>query len=534
MILKKPYAFLIKYFRLIHVLLTVALTYVVIKTTSIVSFFNSFVHNGYYLTDNNIAGTHINFWLYLIIISVVLLGLIVYFLLKNKEKPTKFYTYLIIYYIFLLVILTVGFDVLKTLETSVVDAKSVRLYRDLSLIFVAPQFFFVIFSLIRAIGFDIKKFNFRKDINELEIDAKDNEEFEFTIDVKDYKIKRTIRRFFREATYYIRENKFLSMCVAGLLVVVLAITLYMNLQVFSKVYREQERFTLSGYRMRVMDSIVTPLDYKGDIVTKDKEYLIVIFNVENNTPIERSFKTDNFRLMMGRSFILPTVNKNEYFIDIATPYLQQEIPAKSKDNYLLVFELPKNEIKEKYRLRIQESLEYNKGELIAKYREITLKPNQINKVNDINKINLNEELDLSASALKNSKLTVSNYEVTKSYKYEYNFCITDDKCNLSTDVIDATYQTENERILLILDYNLILDKESSFRKNIKSDIYFFTNLVKIKYTYNDKAYITYAINKTPNEMKDKVVLEVPGIIKNAQSIVLEVTVRDKNYSIILK
>ena len=47
MILKKPYAFLIKHFRLINFLLAALAGFIVYKTYSIVNFFTSYVNNNY-------------------------------------------------------------------------------------------------------------------------------------------------------------------------------------------------------------------------------------------------------------------------------------------------------------------------------------------------------------------------------------------------------------------------------------------------------------------------------------------------------
>ena len=47
MILKKPYAFLIKNFRLIHLILTIPLIYITYKTTAVSNFFREYVSNNY-------------------------------------------------------------------------------------------------------------------------------------------------------------------------------------------------------------------------------------------------------------------------------------------------------------------------------------------------------------------------------------------------------------------------------------------------------------------------------------------------------
>ena len=59
-VLKKPYAFLIKHFKLIHLLLCIPLVYLIIRTGAIATFLNSYVSANYFTTETNLAGTYIN------------------------------------------------------------------------------------------------------------------------------------------------------------------------------------------------------------------------------------------------------------------------------------------------------------------------------------------------------------------------------------------------------------------------------------------------------------------------------------------
>ncbi|HOP65883.1 MAG TPA: hypothetical protein PLX66_02560 [Bacilli bacterium] len=533
MILKKPYAFLIKHFRLIHLFLAIAAIYLTYKTNKIVVFFNSYIKNGYRLTETNIASNYVTIFMYLAIIVILITALIIYLLFKEKDKPRKFYAYLIVYYILLFGLLTFAHGALSNLELTTVAAKTVRVYRDLSLIFSLPQYFFLVFALLRGIGFDIKKFNFSKDISELQIEAKDNEEFEFILDVPGYKVKRTLRRTLRELKYFVLENTFVLICVGVLTLGIIGTTIYMNRSTRIQTYKENQSFSYDNYKMQVLDSIITPLDYDGSILTEGKTYLVVSLSIINNTILEKELDTTDFRLLVDDEIIYPTQSKNEHFIDLGDPYNNEEIAEKDTSNYILIFELNEDQIKDKYTLRIQESLSFSDNEIIATYKEVTLIPTVIDTVKTDTAVALNEEIDLKDSSLSNSKLLVSSYEITKSYKYNYTFCI-DDECQVSTDTIDATYQTEVEKTLLVLNYELTLDEEAPYTSNIKNETSFFNNFLKIKYTYNDKEYTCVPTNRTPNGMNNKVILEVDGKIKNASSITLVITIRNREYNITLK
>ena len=81
MIIKKPYAFLIKHFRLIHLIISSLLIFLVYKTHSVYKFFNDYVHNGYYNYTSEISGTYINLYMFLAIIALIVVTAFVYLLM---------------------------------------------------------------------------------------------------------------------------------------------------------------------------------------------------------------------------------------------------------------------------------------------------------------------------------------------------------------------------------------------------------------------------------------------------------------------
>ena len=156
MILRKPYAFLIKHFKLIHLLLCIPFVYLIIRFGAMSSFLSNYVRANYYTSEVNVAGTYINYFMYGAILLVILLALAIYFLMRKKEKDTKFYMAIIIYYIFLLIAITVYYSILGSIENATIEAQTVRVFRDLSYVIYLPQFFFLGYSALRGIGFDIK------------------------------------------------------------------------------------------------------------------------------------------------------------------------------------------------------------------------------------------------------------------------------------------------------------------------------------------------------------------------------------------
>ena len=96
MIIKKPYAFMLKHFRLIHLLLLIPMIFLVTQTRGIISFFGEYVANNYTLaasTDvlSSLASNYINIFMYLAVIIILAVFVTLSILLQRKEKPVRFY-----------------------------------------------------------------------------------------------------------------------------------------------------------------------------------------------------------------------------------------------------------------------------------------------------------------------------------------------------------------------------------------------------------------------------------------------------------
>ena len=203
MILKKPYAFLIKNFRKIHFILAILSVFIIIKTNTIVTFFKDYIANNYTVavTDTLVKDTISN-WLYVSIILTIIALILIYILLKTKKKPRKFYLFSIIYYMILLTFIIIASILISSLTRGLWDTASARIYRDFANMIFYPSFIFPIITFIRSLGFNIKQFNFKSDLKKLEITDKDSEEIELSLNFDNYKAKRTIRRFIREFKYF--------------------------------------------------------------------------------------------------------------------------------------------------------------------------------------------------------------------------------------------------------------------------------------------------------------------------------------------
>ena len=90
MILRKPYAFLIKYFKIIHIILFLIFTYLVFEIRNIYMFFVNYVKNNNFTYFEGIANEYMNPLVFFLIILIIAFAISVYELMKKKEKPILF------------------------------------------------------------------------------------------------------------------------------------------------------------------------------------------------------------------------------------------------------------------------------------------------------------------------------------------------------------------------------------------------------------------------------------------------------------
>ncbi len=526
-ILKKPYAFLIKNFRLIHLVLTVFIGYLIFKTYNLYSFFNRYVENVYATLSDAIPSNYITIFMFLISIIITAFSLAMFMLMKKKDKPKNLYTGLSAYYILYFIGMILYFVLFKSMETQQLTVRNAMVIRDLTFLIMLPQVVLLILSAIRAFGFDIRKFNFSKDLKELDIHEEDNEEFEFVLGVDSYKYFRYLRRRVREFKYYILENKFMFTVLMSLTCAVLLILTILNFTVYNRVYGKNQKVSANNMDIKVIDSFLTNMDYKGNEVSEGKYFLIVNINFTNESGQSTVLELQNYELLTKSGTAYPTPSRSIHFVDFGAGYSKEKIPNGKSANYILVYEIDKKDVEKKYTLRVTDSIEYKAGTMNSKYKKIALKPSIYDKIEPAKNYKLGETIEMYDTILNNTSLLIDSFEFRNKVTYKYEACIRTN-CTDKTDVVTA--EVAKAKTLLVLYGNLNIDKTSSFSKNSKTAMSFYDAFVQIKFD-NKIAPVT---DVTPNSITDRYILSVDENIAKAKSIELQITVRNKSYNLKLK
>lgn len=534
MILRKPYAFLIKYFRIIHLLLLLPIGYLISKTLKIVSFFKDYVNNNYSTNIVNIAGEHINFLMYFAVLIVIGVVIAIYYLMRQKRKSTRLYFFTIIYYIFLFMLIGVTHSILSNMEINLISAQTARAYRDVAWVLILPEYFFFAYTLIRGIGFDVKKFDFANDLKDMEITDIDNEEFEFEFNIEGYKAKRTLRRLVRETRYYILENLFVFGCIAAVFVVFIGTTLYLHFGVYNRTYHITDRMVHNYFNIQATDSIITNLGLDGNIIQNGKYFLAMQLLIENRSNKNYKLDYNDFRLVLNEKDFYPVLDRGEYFIDLGIPYNNEDINKGTKAYYVLVYEIDEKDLTGDYIIKILESASYKKGEIQAKYKNIKLSPKRIDSTNE-EVLTLDKTANFKNSSLGYSTLKVNTFQFSNSYSYTYDYCYSENNCTTLKDKITTNLSGSIEKTtLFVLNLDYSIDENSMYRSNIKSENKIFDKLFSLRYVIDGKTYTISLKNKTPENLKEAFVFETKQEVAKAEKIDLIVSVRNNRYVFNLK
>lgn len=528
MVLKKPYAFLIKHFKLLHLIIAGLMIYLSIKINLITSLFDKLA-SGLSVSLSGLAVKYVNFLMFLAIILILFGAFVVWFLMKNKEKPTKFYIAVMLYYIVLFIFLIIYNGALTTLEEVSMTNQALRAYRDISLLLPFGQYYFIVIAILRGIGFNIKQFNFSKDIKELEISEEDSEEIEVNLSSNAYKYKRFGRRRLRELKYYFFENKYWILLLLGIVSIIGIIYIFVNYKFVNNNYGQGANVRANYYNFTINNTYVTEKDLYGSIVKDKKKYVIVDMTIRNIYYESVSFDTKNFRLFIGGHFYYSISNKNNSFKDLGLPYDGKYLDTENTYNYILIYEIPENIRTNNMKLKVYNSMNNETAEV--SYVNVKLKPIKLkDRINESN-YTLGNEILLNRDNFGETFLNIKNYKFVNNFEYDYDLCV-NDNCTKKTGVIVPDNILKNK--LIAIDYILSIDKNSMLNNYVKNASNFFNTFITLSYTLNGKKKTQTFKGVTNTNIKDKIFMEVSKEIDKASEIKLIVNTRTDKFVYKLK
>ena len=518
MILRKPYAFLIKYFQKINMILLALVLFLFYKVMRFHQFAKNYLETNVYNNRIDSISNYVNVYTISAFIGVFLISIILIYLLRKKDKPYISYILVLIFnaFAFGLLIYTNNFFTYKVMDGfKIVTAKT---FSDLSFIATLLYYPLILILLIRSLGIDLKSFGFQEDKEFLDINEEDREEVEVQVGFDKEKWLRKTKYYFRNTKYYIVEHKVL-LSIALLVVLLIGIfQFYQYFYVDNKIYGMNQSISSNNYTLKVKNTYLTDKDYNGNIITSDNKYFILVnLEVKNKLSIPRTFDIEKMLLFVDDKFYVPTTRFNNYFKDMGNLYIGKELKSMDKTSYLLIYDVPKPDSNANFVLKYQDI--YDK-----KLIKIKIKVLDISEYKDKGKEKSPNMFTIPINEEDKMEFKINNYEISDTAKYTYQYCDSKGSC----PIYEGTQKASDGKKILHLKFRLP-EKEG------KEFIDFVYNYGKVKYVIDEVEKtigLKNAVSK--NYRGNHIYLSVPKEIEDASNISLLFTIRSYQYTYVLR
>ena len=542
MILRKPYAFLIKHFKLLHLVLTILLGISIYRLSIISTFLNNYLNNpivfNRYSVENYIAspdvselvksvGTLFPFYVFLIPLLIILITLVILFIMYNKKKPYLLYIVIILYSLLSLAFFSVTYNLIGEMQTTLTDVRFTNIIKDFTNICTITGVIVCAFALVRATGFDIKKFNFVKDLEELDISEEDNEEFEVELNVDSNVIRRKIRKTIRHLKYSYVERRFLINLVLTMTAVIIGFVVYFVIMVHHQSYIQGAIFGSDDFTMRINNVYLTNEDYAGNVIT-DKYLVVIDLDVKSFYAKGKALDASNCILTIDDKKYRHTPKYRDYIYDIGKVYDDSLIYNKYT-NYLLVYEIPASSIDKTMTFRYTMDFDVFAKSIRPKYAKTKLMPINLDKDIVTTQYELFSKASLQDSVMKNIELEIDSYDISSIMSEYYRFCISTKECYDSVEYLTPSIGNIDKTII----------KLTGKMENSNTGVYNLYNLIekfgKIEYKIGDIKKKTNILGKVTSNhsSSDTYYIEVPKDVEKAQDVSLKIFIRNKIYEFIL-
>ena len=509
MIIRKPYAFLIKNFKKIHIFLLILSLYVLYQIINVNSFINEFMRLGTYDLFKDPITNHITWYLTLSIVLLMIGSASILFLLNHKQKPWKIYLIPIVEYFLLLLVLGMIKSFFNSYSTDV-ETTDLRMSKDLLTMFLIIQLPVIGIYVMRVFGLDVKKFNFNSDQEFLELSEEDREEIEIGVSIDKDSFKRKYNKFIRHINYFYQEHKYICNWIFGIAIVICIGLIYTSTFITHKTYKQGDYYNVNGYSFRVNNAYYTDKDYTGNVISKKSNFIILDLTIKNNSE-PRTVNLDYFHIKnKTKDFVTTTKVFSKEFQDLGNTY--DTVTKLKRDEILdciVVYKVDNYLDKNNFVLYYQESNGY--------LRKIKLKVNDVSKISEPINLVIGDSLEVNFNKGKDT-ISIDSYTIGNSFTYSVRTC-TAGGCSFDRKVLSV-----NDKKILKIDFG----SETWESKNM---IDFLTQYGKLIYKDSNDVEGEISIeNSIDKSYYGKTVfLKIPGEVEDAKELSIDLIVRDKHY-----
>ena len=533
MILRKPYAFFIKYFKLLHAIIVGIIVFLLYRSFSVYNFFRTYVGDYTTALTNMSPRAMLNMYSFVFSLLVIILIIVLLSVMIYKKKPKGLYIYSIIVYIALIALFFFTYPILRDINSYLIDVRLSSALRDFYLIVCVLQFVCLILYSVRAAGFDIKQFDFRTDLQQLDIDEKDSEEIELSLEFDGNKVHRNVRYQLRNFKYFYKEHKFIFNTCVIIFVLAVGFNIYMSIMLYKVNYGQGTSFSASGVMMNVQDSYLTQFNPQGKKLTDDT-IVVVKMDLKRQGSTEVLNTGLTTLIVDGVSYGQNRDYAKELY-DIGDAYVGQTLNDEFQ-RYILAFVVPKDDANKKMQLKFNDNISYVRGEMGAKNVFIDLKPVDLDAEGKAYDSKIGDELKFNDSVLEASTFKIKGYEFNTKFKIGYKYCYATDKCIDSYEYLTPSATGNYYKTLMRINGYFVPDSVNN--SEISSITSLLNNFAIINYKLNN---IWYSQRINTQIIKPKVgtdntnyYIEVPLDVMNASEIYLSFKIRNLTYKYVLK
>lgn len=530
MILRKPYAFLIKNFKLIHgiVLFLMIIFFILFNNTYL--FFRDYVDLALYQQVLSAVSEHFSLALFLIYILIIAILSMISFLLRSKEKPVRVYNIANIFYIITIVPLISALVTLNAIQMNSISIQLIRVTRDILMLGLYLQIPFMLMILSRTVGFNIKKFNFEKDLLEIAVDEADSAEFEVEVDIDAEDFRAKFNRRKRVIRYVFLENKLLITIASSVIIFTILISTYLYFGIVKKIYHENENFNADGLLVKVVDTYQTKTTSSGRTLFKNDFIVAVTMSFKNRTDTAQTVPMEHIFLRTDETSKYEPYQKNRYELaDLGRRYLPSyTIKAGETAEYVFIYRVDDEFREISKRLEYLDSVSSKDNELKFNYHKVQLKAKEYDELKIDSEYKLGEEINFIGSSLKSTIFKASSFDMDSRYYPEYKEVdpYTKEVKTYNT-IVSPTHDDLDDKIVARVKVNIKADEAL----DPSASLSFFERYGKLTYVIDGKEikHKEPLYNIDPSSNNAYVYFEVSKKVATAEKIYVDFVIKNKAY-----
>ena len=520
MIFRRPDAFIIKHIKLFHAIVFLCLAYLLFKTSNISTFYQNVATTKSIIGTSNIPELF-SIYMFLCIATSIIITVVIMLLLIKKEKKFTFYLVSLIIFISVLVFYIMSYSNILKMQKLDVAATTYLAYGDFAKIIFYILSVWVFIFLFKATGFDFKTFSIGKNVFGVDFTEADSEEVEINFEIDSNEIKTKRNRQIRELKYLYFENRFKIILVLTVFIIALGIFTYKTIENNKEIYYSFDReFTALNYNIKFDNVYMTSYDYKGNKLTSNGVYLILMFKIKKNIESDVGFNPSNVSIVINDTQYYIDDKHWEDFLDFGNAYKEQKLTNEYVD-YFLVYEIPYEFSAKEIIVLVPSGFNYKSNKysyykIKTAYQEISDKPTN-------REYYIGEEMNIDSYGVKDN-IKISSVDIQTKYKIVVPKKINDQDYDVVEYIVPTASDNEEKAIMKII----FEEKEN----NINFDT-LLTRYGKIYYQKNGEnmegSFYSF-INPTLHKETNTYYIQVSKQVLSGQNRSIRIKIRDQIYT----